>query len=138
MRHEKTGDAVLDNIWNSPVCAADHRPGERHRFEKHEAETFTTARQGEDVATRIAGEELLGCQSAEKMRVFRNAQIARKFLKPWPIVPISDKYDSYIRRGLHNTLQRRDERIRAFVLLGGIPSADGQDDSAGLRKAWRT
>ena len=42
-------------------------------------------------AVCIAAEELLGRQTVEKGRVFRNSEIASKIFKPWPVISVADQ-----------------------------------------------
>ena len=93
VRHEQACYAVLHDVWNSAVRPANHRFGMGHGFQKHEAKTFSPAGQGEDVTVCVAGEELLRRQTVEKVRVFRNTEIASELFKSWPVVSVADKHE---------------------------------------------
>ena len=105
VRHEQARYAVLHDVWNSAVRPANHRFGVGHGFQKHEAKTFSAAGQREDVAACVAGEELLRRQAVEKMRVFRNSEIASELFKSWPVVSVADKHERCVRRRFQDAWQ---------------------------------
>ncbi len=72
------------------------------------------------------------------MRAFRDSVIAGELLQPGPVVAVADQHERGVRRRFQDARQGGDQRVRAFVLFGAIPAADGQDFPAHLGESrWR-
>src|ERR1700741_698134 len=109
----------------------------RHGFEKHKAKPFSAAGQREDIAVCIARGELLGRQAVWEANVWENAAVASKLLEPGPIISVTDEHERNVLQIFQDLRQRHNERVRSFILLGRVPSADRQNDSLALRETRR-
>src|SRR5882672_1683102 len=86
MGHEQARHAVLHDIWNPPMCTADHWLGMGHGLQKHQAKTFPPTGQGEGVTICVAGEELLRRETEEKMCMFGNTEVVSDLFESCPVV----------------------------------------------------
>src|SRR5882672_6727797 len=73
----------------------------------------------------------------QEARALENAEVASKLLEPGTVRSIADQDEKSIPRSLQHARQSGNQRVRSFVLLGGIPPANCQNDLSALWEARR-
>src|SRR6267154_700033 len=71
----------------------------------------------------------------QEARALENAEVASKLLEPGTVRSIADQDEKSIPCSLQHARQSGNQRVGSFVLLGGIPPANCQND---LSAVWET
>lgn len=66
LANQESVHAVFDDVWDSAMRTSHHRFAERHRFQKHQAETFSAAGQRENVAAVIPRDKVRALQGIQE------------------------------------------------------------------------
>src|SRR5258708_7996312 len=132
MRHEKAAYAIFNHVRRAAVRAANDGFGIRHGLQEYQAESFGAAGQCEHIAVGIAGEEFLLREAENKMNTIRDARVTRKLFEFRSIVTITNKNQRCVWNCLQNARQCGNERVRAFVAFGRVPSTNRENDAGAL------
>ena len=134
MRNERAGHTIFNHIRRAAVRATNHGLGMSHRFQEYKTESFSAAGQRKYIAVGITCEKLLLREAVEKTGMVHHAGFTSKLFEPRPVFPFTHENQRRVRHGLQDARQRGNQRVRAFISLGRVPTAHGENDPRAFRE----
>src|SRR5260370_33006321 len=86
VRHQLTGDAILNHFGGAPMQASNYRLAAGRRFQVHQTESFPSPRAGKNAPRALAPPPFRITQSAQGAKGSSAPLVASTFLEPPPVL----------------------------------------------------